>query len=85
MTPLVETLYHYALEHRADQYLHLEEPEYTDNQHMVTQALKRLQAMGGEARECAENLEYGAAVQTGIEREALFQAGLSLGLELSRL
>ena len=49
---------------------------------MVEAALTRLRGLGPEGADLAQRLESGQLTRQAIQGEAVFLAGLSLGLEL---
>ncbi|MBQ8851551.1 MAG: hypothetical protein IJZ66_03830 [Oscillibacter sp.] len=85
MNLLVDALYAYAQEHRLCAYLHPEQEEIADTRRMLDHSLAQLKAMGAKAADYTGNLEYGFLVLADIYERANFLAGLSIGLELSRL
>ena len=85
-SPLVDWLYSYALNNRlGGQYTDGEE-EYISCLYSSERRLERLAAMldGNAQRELEDYLREQGIVDS-YHRESLFFAGLSIGLELSRL
>lgn len=85
MNTLFDALYDYAMEHRIDTYLKPDEAELNDTQWMQNKALSDLKTMSERAADCAERLEFSQDTLLCLHRRAGFLAGLSMGLELSRL
>lgn len=85
MDTLFDALYDYAMEYRVDGFLKPEEKELKDNQWMRDNALSALKAMNAQTAGWAERLEYGQDALLDLHRRAGFLAGLSMGLELSRV
>ena len=85
MDTLFDALYDYAMEHRIDTYLKPDEGELRDTQWMQDNALSVLRATDARSADCAERLEFSQDTLLYFHRRAAFQAGLSMGLELSRL
>ena len=68
MTELQKVLYDYAWEYQIPG--------------LVEAALTRLRGLGPEGADLAQRLESGQLTRQAIQGEAVFLAGLSLGLEL---
>ena len=79
MTELQKVLYDYAWEYQIPGLLRASQKEAADNDRMVEAALTRLRGLGPEGADLAQRLESG---QLQAQGEAVFLAGLSLGLEL---
>ena len=84
MTDLQRALYQFAQENRVYPLLHPEQQELRDNQAMFQAARERLCALGAEEADLAERMEDGLLRCSSIEQEAVFLAGLAMGLELGR-
>ena len=84
MTDLQRALYQFAQENRVYPLLHPEQQELRDNQAMFQAARERLCALGAEEADLAERMEDGLLRCSSIEQEAVFLAGLAIGLELGR-
>lgn len=83
MEPLFEALYSYAVKHRCDACVLPDEEERLENERMIDLAREELYAKGlGGA---ADRLEDGLITQNMLDRRRAFRAGLSIGLELTRL
>lgn len=85
MKTLYGTLYVYAQEHRVNRFLLRRRTESLQAQRCADQALEQLAAMGTIAAGCAEQLQKSMFLQAGLDSQAAFLAGLSMGLELGRL
>ena len=86
MDTVLDTLYRYAAEHRMDAFLEADRTELADTRAMVEHALAALARTGGaQGADLAGRLEFGQGVLLDIHCRAGFLAGLSMGLELSRL
>lgn len=83
MESIFEALYIYALKYRFDGYFLCDAEERQENEAMVRHAREALNAKG--LRDAAERLEEGLAILSCLDRRSAFRAGLSIGLELSRL
>ena len=73
MTELQKVLYDYAWEYQIPGLLRASQKEA---------ALTRLRGLGPEGADLAQRLESGQLTRQAIQGEAVFLAGLSLGLEL---
>ena len=82
MTELQKVLYDYAWEYQIPGLLRASQKEAADNDRMVEAALTRLRGLGPEGADLAQRLESGQLTRQAIQGEAVFLAGLSLGLEL---
>ena len=80
MTDLQRALYQFAQENRVYSLL------YTGRQELwlVQEARAGLCALGDEAAGLAEKMEEGMLLGFSVEQEAVFLAGLAMGLELGR-
>lgn len=85
MDSLYDTLYVYAQEHRVNRFLLRRRTESLQAQRCADQALEQLASMGNKAERCAGQLQESMSLQAGLDSEAAFLAGLSMGLELGRL
>lgn len=81
MTELQKVLYDYAWEYQIPGLLRASQKEAADNDRMVEAALTRLRGLGPEGADLAQRLESGQLTRQAIQGEAVFLAGLSLGLE----
>ena len=79
MTELQKVL---AWEYQIPGLLRASQKEAADNDRMVEAALTRLRGLGPEGADLAQRLESGQLTRQAIQGEAVFLAGLSLGLEL---
>ena len=85
-SPLVDWLYSYALNNRLDGHFTDGEEEYLSCLRCSELHLERLTAMLDEpARKELEAYTQEQSIVDSYHREALFFAGLSIGLQLSRL
>ena len=85
-SPLVDWLYAYALDNRLDGHFTDGEEEYLSCLHYSELHLERLTALLDDAaRRELEAYTQEQDIVDSYHREALFFAGLSIGLELSRL
>ena len=84
MTNLQRALYQFAQENRVYSLLHTERQELREGQKLVQEARVGLRALGDEAAGLAEKMEDGMLLGFSIEQEAVFLAGLAIGLELGR-
>ena len=85
-SPLVDWLYSYALETRLDGHFTDGEEEYMSCQYYSELHLNRLTTMlEGDAGKALEAYTQEQDTVEYYNRKALFFAGLSIGLELSRL
>lgn len=84
MTTLLQTIYDYAQKDRAPAFL--VGGEYEELSGIVEQQKKRVEALlpPGDAQAWG-NFQGDSLLLRSMELEAMFRAGLSLGLELSRL
>ena len=86
MTDLQRALYQFAQENRV--YSHLlfcvQQQELREGQKLVQEARAGLRALGDEAAGLGEKMEDGMLLGFSIEQEAVFLAGLAIGLELGR-
>lgn len=83
MESLFESLYTYAMRNRYDAYLLRDAEERQENETMVRRAVDELKTKGFD--DAAQRIEDGYAILACLDRRRAFQAGLSIGLELSRL
>ena len=84
MTSTLETLYTYASENRIPAYL--VESGYRTCACVVQNTEEKLRRLlSTEGQELLEKYIAAAVENSSIQMEAAFQAGLSLGIELSRL
>ena len=84
MTDLQRALYKFAQENRVYSLLHTERQELREGQKLVQEARAGLRALGDKAAGLAEKMEDGMLLGFSIEQEAVFLAGLAIGLELGR-
>ena len=84
MTDLQRALYQFAQENRVYSLLHTEQQELREGQKLVQEARAGLRALGDEAAGLGEKMEDGLLRCSSIEQEAVFLAGLAMGLELGR-
>ena len=84
MTDLQRALYQFAQENRVYSLLHTEQQELREGQKLVQEARAGLRVLGDEAAGLAEKMEDGMLLGFSIEQEAVFLAGLAIGLELGR-
>ena len=85
-SPLVDWLYAYALDNRLDGHFTDGEEEYLSCLHHSELHLERLTSLLDDAaRRELEAYTQEQDIVDSYHREALFFAGLSIGLELSRL
>ena len=94
MTDLQRALYQFAQENRVYSLLHTEQQELWEGQKLVQEARAGqklvqearagLRALGDEAAGLGEKMEDGMLLGFSIEQEAVFLAGLAIGLELGR-
>ena len=84
MTDLQRALYQFAQENRVYSLLHTEQQELREGQKLVQEARAGLRALGDEAAGLAEKMEEGMLLGFSVEQEAVFLAGLAMGLELGR-
>ena len=84
MTDLQRALYQFAQENRVYSLLHTGRQELWEGQKLVQEARAGLCALGDEAAGLAEKMEDGMLLGFSIEQEAVFLAGLAMGLELGR-
>ena len=83
MESLFEALYQYAVENRCTS-LSLEEQEEQERcEEMLCRAMEALTAKGHS--DLARQVEEGAKSLAWLGQRCLFRAGLSIGLELTRL
>lgn len=83
MESLFEALYAYALKNRFDIYLPRDEEERQENEKMVRLAMEELTNQGmGDA---VQRIQDGTATLSCLDRRCAFWAGLTIGLELTRL
>lgn len=85
MNAFFDTLFFYAVEERAELFLHEDREELRAEQATVNRALEALHAMGGDAARWAERIEHGTDALSYLNERAAFLSGLSMGLELSAL
>lgn len=86
LSPLAGHLYAYALDQHLDGHFTDGEEEYLSCLTFGEQRLERLRAMLDEpARQELEDYVREWSIVESYHRESLFSAGLSIGLELSRL
>lgn len=84
MTPIVEKLFLYASEMNFHPYLSIKEYHHYTQEEEKTEA-KIWQLLPAEQTALLEKLRQSRDYNASIGLEAAFQAGLSIGLELSRL
>ena len=84
MTNLQRALYQFAQENRVYSFLHAEQQALWEGKKLVQEARAGLCALGDEAAGLAEKMEDGMLLSFSIEQEAVFLAGLAMGLELGR-
>ena len=84
MTDLQRALYQFAQENRVYSLLHTEQQELREGQKLVQEARAGLYALGDEAAGLVKKMEDGMLLGFSIEQEAVFLAGLAMGLELGR-
>ena len=84
MTDLQRALYQFAQENRVYSLLHTEQQELREGQKLVQEARAGLRALGDKAAGLAEKMEDGMLLGFSIAQEAVFLAGLAIGLELGR-
>ena len=82
MTDLQRALYQFAQENRVYSLLHTEQQELREGQKLVQEARAGLRALRDEAAGLAQKMEDGMLLGFSIEQEAVFLAGLAIGLEL---
>ena len=82
MTDLQRALYQFAQENRVYSLLHTEQQTLWEGEKLVQEARAGLRALGDEAAGLAEKMEDGMLLGFSIEQEAVFLAGLAIGLEL---
>ncbi|MDE7221430.1 MAG: hypothetical protein K2O45_17755 [Oscillospiraceae bacterium] len=85
MNELVRILYDHAYEHRMPYYLD-DESQYRESSIMIDRQYKDLQKMlTADGQQRLEDYAGEKSVLHDLELEAIFRAGISIGLELSRL
>ena len=84
MTDLQRALYQFAQENRVYSLLHTDRQALREGQKLVQEARTGLRALGDKAAGLAEKMEDGMLLGFSIEQEAVFLAGLAIGLELGR-
>ena len=84
MTDLQRVLYQFAQENRVYSLLHTDQQELREGQKLVQEARAGLRALGDEAAGLGEKMEDGMLLGFSIEQEAVFLAGMAMGLELGR-
>ena len=84
MTDLQRALYQFAQENRVYSLLYTGRQELWEGQKLVQEARAGLCALGDEAAGLGEKMEDGMLLGFSIEQEAVFLAGLAIGLELGR-
>ena len=84
MTDLQRALYQFAQENRVYSLLYTGRQELWEGQKLVQEARAGLCALGDEAAGLAEKMEDGMLQCFSLEQEAVFLAGLAMGLELGR-
>ncbi len=84
MTPIVEKLFPYASEMNFHPYLSIKEYHHYTQEEEKTEAKIR-QLLPSEQTALLEKLRQSRDYNASIGLEAAFQAGLSIGLKLSRL
>ena len=82
MTDLQRALYQFAQENRVYSLLYTGRQELWEGQKLVQEARAGLCALGDEAAGLAEKMEEGMLLGFSVEQEAVFLAGLAMGLEL---
>ena len=85
MNSLQYALYQYAMEHRADPFLHENQQEEQENLSMVMRSMQVLSAMDPTIADHAQRIYDGLSTVCSIHQEAAFLAGLSIGVELHRM
>lgn len=85
MNSLYEALYRYAAECRVQPFLHPSRGEEADTLTMIDNSMDYLRALGPGAADHADRVKSGMETLSYINEEALFLAGLSIGLELGAL
>ncbi len=86
LSPLAGWLYSYALNNRLDGHFTDGEEEYLSCLYRCDRDLERLAALlDAPARQVLDDYIRGRDTLESYHREALFSAGLAMGLELSRL
>ena len=84
MTPIVEKLFLYATEKNYHPYLStVEYSHYTQEEERAEARIRQL--LPEDRTKLLEELRQNRNYCSSIEQEAAFQAGLAIGLELSRL
>ena len=84
MTDLQRALYQFAQENRVCSLLQTDQQALWEGQKLVQEARAGLCALEDEAAGLAEKMEDGMLLGFSIEQEAVFLAGLAIGLELGR-
>ena len=85
MKTLLDTLFFYAAEERADRFLLDDKKELMDELDMVHHALDELRAAGDRGADLADRIESGTDSAALFQERAAFLSGLSMGLELGAL
>ena len=83
MESLFEALYIYAAENRCGTLLAEDRAEQTQCENMVHRAMEELSSKG--CGELARQVRDGLSTMSWLSQRRFFRAGLSIGLELSRL
>ena len=84
MTPLLQALYQFAMEHRINTILPQYQDEISENETMCAEALKHL-SLSSDGADWFSRYRCGQDVLNAIHSEAAFRSGLGLGLELALL
>lgn len=85
MTPLLDAIYLYADKELMPRYQKEDEPWLQQSRARYEQYRQVLKGLGGEAWASFRKLETEGEYISGYEKAAVFQAGVSIGLELGRL
>lgn len=85
MKSLSDTLFTYAMEHRASRFQQGHRGALLTAQARLDTAVNDLRSMGGKAAECAGRVESASGDLSYLNERAAFLAGLSMGLELGAL
>jgi len=85
MTPLLDALYLYADKELIPYYQKEDEPELQQIRLHYDQYRQVLKDLGGEVWSVFRKLETEGEYISAYEKAAVFQAGVSIGLELGRL
>lgn len=85
MKSLSDTLFTYAMEHRAGRFQQGHRGDLLTAQARLDTAAQTLRDMGGTAADCLEHMAKASADLSLLHERAAFLAGLSMGLELGAL